>query len=72
MPLFNWDGGELPVISRGFKYYWVIAIPLTILVLLIWIFVTLVPWASWIQRSKGKMEKKGDVEAMGGERFKDE
>jgi hypothetical protein len=71
MPLFNWDGGDLPVIKKGFKYYWAIAIPLTVLVLLIWLAAMLLPWTRWIAGIRRQI-KKDDLEAGNMERFKDE
>ena len=44
MPVFNWDNDKLPITKEGFKLYWTIAIPLTISVLLVWVFVMFVPW----------------------------
>jgi len=35
MPLIDWSGSA-PVVNRGFKYYWAVAVPLTLLVLLSW------------------------------------
>jgi ABC-type microcin C transport system permease subunit YejB len=71
MPLFNWDGGDIPVIKKGFKYYWAIAIPLTVLVLLIWAAAMLLPWTRWIAGIRRQM-KKDDLEAGNMERYKDE
>jgi len=36
MPVFNWDGEQMPVIKTGFRCYWAFAVPLTILVLISW------------------------------------
>jgi len=71
MPLFNWDGGDLPVIKNGFKYYWAIAIPLTVLVLLIWAAAMLLPWKRWIPGIRRRNER-GDIEAADWGRMKDE
>lgn len=51
MPFFVWDGvaGE-PVIKNGFKYYWIIALPLTLAVLLIWGLSIRFPWSEWLRR----------------------
>jgi len=35
MHLLNWDEGNPLVVLKGFKYYWAIAILLTVLVLLL-------------------------------------
>lgn len=71
MPLLNWDGGDLPVTKKVFKYYWAIAIPLTMLVLLIWAAAMLLPWTRWIAGIRRQM-KKDDLEAGNMERYKDE
>jgi hypothetical protein len=44
MPLFNWDNNDLPITKVGFKYYWAIAIPLTLFVLAVWALAMVVPW----------------------------
>jgi len=67
MPFFNWEGGDLPVLKDGFKYYWAVAIPLTLLVLCVWVGSMLLPWRRWM----GKKQR-GDVEANGGDRMKGE
>jgi hypothetical protein len=61
MPLFNWDGDGLPVIKDGFRYYWAIAIPLTVLVLLVWTLAMALPWSNWWQSLKRKSGQ-GDPE----------
>ncbi len=71
MPLFDWDGGDVPVIKSGFKFYWAIAIPLTLLVLLVWAAGMLVPWRRLVGRSNGRRGRKGDVEANAGESKKE-
>lgn len=43
MPTFNWDGDGVPTINSGFKYYWAITIPVTLLVLFIWILARMLP-----------------------------
>lgn len=50
MPVFNWDGNGAPAIKPGFKYYWAVAIPLTILVLGIWALSMLLPWKEWFAK----------------------
>jgi len=71
LPLFNWDEGNFPVVKKGFKYYWAIAIPLTILVLVIWAVAVLLPWKRWRAQFLCKTDR-SDVEAANGERLKDE
>jgi hypothetical protein len=71
MPFFNWDGGDLPIVKDGFKYYWAIAIPLTLLVLLIWAASMLLPWRRWLSEIKCRYEK-DDVEAADGAGKKDD
>jgi hypothetical protein len=67
MPFFNWDGGDLPVLKDGFKYYWAVAIPLTLLVLCVWVGSMLLPWRRCMGKKQGL-----DVEANDGERMKGE
>ncbi|PMD50749.1 uncharacterized protein K444DRAFT_547773 [Hyaloscypha bicolor E] len=43
MPTFNWDDDGVPTINSGFKYYWSITIPVTLLVLFIWILARMLP-----------------------------
>lgn len=64
MPLFNWDGGDEPVMKDAFKYYWSIAIPLTGVVFALWGVSVWAPWKGrnvtlWITGSK-RAEKVGD------------
>jgi Mg2+ and Co2+ transporter CorA len=68
MPLFNWDASEgEAVVKSGFRWYWAIAVPLTVLVLGVWVLAMLLPWRIWI-KSLRREEKGGDVEtAMGKE-----
>jgi hypothetical protein len=71
MPVFNWDGGNIPIIKDGFKYYWAIAIPLTLFVLLMWAASMLLPWRRWLSGVLSQNEK-GDIETATGERKKDQ
>ncbi|KAF4624366.1 hypothetical protein G7Y89_g13803 [Cudoniella acicularis] len=48
MLLFNWDTGSHPIIKDSFKYYWAIAVPMTILVLLLWGLSVWLPWKEWL------------------------
>ena len=50
MPVFDWDGNGVPVIKTGFRYYWLIAGPLTILVLISWGVAMLLPWRIWFSK----------------------
>jgi ABC-type microcin C transport system permease subunit YejB len=50
MPVYDWDANGVPVIKKGFKYYWAVTIPLTAVVLLSWGVVTLLPWRAWVAR----------------------
>jgi hypothetical protein len=71
MPLFDWEGGDVPIIKSGFKFYWAIAIPLTLLVLLIWAAGMLVPWRRLAGRISSSSGRKSDVEANAGESKKE-
>jgi hypothetical protein len=35
-PLFSWGDNGLPVANAAFKYYWVLYMPLTLLVFVLW------------------------------------
>ncbi|TVY39380.1 hypothetical protein LSUB1_G004334, partial [Lachnellula subtilissima] len=48
MPLFNWDNNTQPLFNDNFKYYWAIAIPLTLFVLLLWALSVWLPWKVWV------------------------
>jgi hypothetical protein len=43
MPVFNWDNDDAPFMKEGFKYYLAVAIPLTFLVLALWVFAMPLP-----------------------------
>jgi hypothetical protein len=47
MPVFNWDVNGVPLIGPGFKYYWAVTIPLTVLVLKTWALGMFLPWRRW-------------------------
>jgi ABC-type microcin C transport system permease subunit YejB len=65
MPVFNWDADGTPVVRRGFKYYWAITLPLTILVLATWAVATLLPWKEWIVKKPGSPKAfENDIELM--------
>jgi hypothetical protein len=54
MPVYNWDVNGAPMVKPGFKYYWAVTIPLTILVLMLWAL------AMTIRREpKTKLNKRG-------------
>ncbi len=58
MPLFNWDGGDRPIIKDGFKYYWTIAIPLTLFIILCWPALTLLlPWSRWLSTIRSSKKR---------------
>ncbi|TVY85962.1 hypothetical protein LAWI1_G008179, partial [Lachnellula willkommii] len=48
MPLFNWDNNAHPLFNDNFKYYWAIAIPLTLFVLFLWGLSVWLPWKVWV------------------------
>jgi hypothetical protein len=52
MPLFDWDrgGNGKLVVKDEFRYYWAIAIPLTVLVLGTWAASMLLLWRVWLRR----------------------
>jgi hypothetical protein len=53
MPTFNWDGDGSPIVKPGFRYYWVVTVLVTILVLLLWTLARLLPWKLWAERFIG-------------------
>ena len=53
MPFFNWDDDGAPVIKSGFKYYWAVTMPLTILVLTTWALGMALPWKKWFAKMFG-------------------
>jgi len=53
MPLFHWD--TTPVVSSRFWIYWAVAVPLTLVTLLIWVFWT--RRQSAIHREQGKQAR---------------
>ena len=50
MPVFNWDGNGAPVLKPGFKYYWAVTIPVTVVVLTLWALAMALPWKRWTAR----------------------
>lgn len=48
MPVFDWNIGSRPVVKNGFRCYWAIAVPLTILVLFLWGLSVWLPWKKWV------------------------
>ena len=76
MPVLTWEDNELPVVKPGFKYYWIIVIPLTFFVVVSWFLAIVLPWENWrkilwekwIKKyikevwPKAKKERKTDVE----------
>jgi hypothetical protein len=64
MPVINWDAVDNPVINKGFKYYWAVTVPLTLLVLASWGFATLFPWKQWISRIKANSGLRGYITGL--------
>ncbi|KAG9228050.1 hypothetical protein BJ875DRAFT_529145 [Amylocarpus encephaloides] len=48
MPVIDWSQGPHPTVKLGFKYYWAIAIPVTLLVLVLWGLAVWLPWNLWL------------------------
>jgi hypothetical protein len=66
MPVFNWDSEGAPVVKAGFKYYWIVAVPLTFLVLLLWVLAILLPWRKWLVKIRPRETKSElDIELAG-------
>lgn len=55
------------ITKNGLKYYWAIAIPLTVLVIVVWALATLLPWKDWLA-SKRTVPTIRDIESTS---FKD-
>jgi hypothetical protein len=51
MPVFEWDANGAPVMKNGFRYYWAVTIPLTLLVLASWALTMLLPWKKWLAKT---------------------
>ena len=60
MPLFNWDDGTKPILKSRFKYYWAIAIPLTLFVLCVWCAAMFLPWGEWVERHMAQIRRRGN------------
>jgi len=66
MPVIDWEAEGMPVVKKGFKYYWAVTAPLTLLVLASWGLAMLLPWKKWISgliespRTRGR-----DIELTG-------
>ena len=71
MPFINRDGGDLPVIKAGFKYFRAISIPLALFVLRVWAVGMLLPWRRWWSGVK-RGRKRADVEDGSRDRMKGE
>jgi hypothetical protein len=56
MPVFNWDETGSAIVKPGFKYYWVVCVPLTALVLLSWVVTILFPWHSGMARIRERLQ----------------
>lgn len=55
MPVFDWDETGRDIVKPSFKYYWAVAIPLTVLVLVSWVISILFPWHSGIARIRERL-----------------
>jgi hypothetical protein len=60
MPVFEWGANGAPVMKNGFRYYWAVTIPLTLLVLASWALAMLLPWKRWL--AKTGLSKASDVQ----------
>ena len=57
--MFEWDGDGAPAIKSGFKYYWAVTIPLTILVLTLWALGMFLPWKEWFGKETRRLRTQG-------------
>jgi hypothetical protein len=64
MPVLNWDDNGGPIITHGFKYYWILTLPLTFAVLVLWALATLLPWREWFPKLMGKEKAEEEVEKV--------
>ncbi|KAH8772028.1 hypothetical protein F5882DRAFT_506105 [Hyaloscypha sp. PMI_1271] len=66
MPVIDWEAEGMPVVKKGFKYYWAVTAPLTLLVLASWGLAMLFPWKKWISRLIESPQTRGrDIELTG-------
>ncbi len=65
MPVFNWEENRLPDVKPGLGFYWIVTIPVTVLVMFSWVLAMVLPWESWRERliSKLWLKVKKDSEA---------
>jgi hypothetical protein len=61
MPVINWDAGDAPVINKGFKYYWIVTLPLTLLILVFWGSAMLLQWRD----SKSRLHRSSRTREFG-------
>ena len=48
MPFFNWGVDGESVVKSEFRIYWAFAIPLTVMVVLLWTVAVMLPWKRWL------------------------
>jgi hypothetical protein len=60
MPVFIWGNDNTLIVQDSFKYYWFVAIPLTLAVFIVWTIAMLLPWRVWLSKSRSRL---GDLEA---------
>ncbi|KAK0099413.1 hypothetical protein ONS95_003517 [Cadophora gregata] len=58
MPVLEWGDSRTPTIKNGFKQYWIVTLPLTLLVCILWAAVIFLPWRSWLTSGKDEKPKK--------------
>ena len=62
MPVIDWDSNGAATTKTGFKQYWAITAPLTLVVFMIWGTATILPWRSWLAKLKEMESAQGDEE----------
>lgn len=61
MPVIKWDRWDSGI--TGFSLYWVVTLPLTLLVFMVWGAAVVLPWRSWLaKRGRSRREKENDEE----------
>ncbi|KAH7348570.1 hypothetical protein BKA65DRAFT_550637 [Rhexocercosporidium sp. MPI-PUGE-AT-0058] len=62
MPVIEWDSWDSKL--TGLSLYWVVTLPLTLVVFMIWGGATVLPWRSWLAKKKGGNKTKQNDEEM--------
>ena len=61
MPVFNWEDKSQPTIKPGFKIFWAVAVPLTLLAFVFWLLLMELPWRKWLPKPLAKLGERKEV-----------